>query len=410
METKIRIAAIGYGNRVRKYLQYVEEHPTAAVLAAVVDSNELRLDEARHKFGVEKENCFTSIDDFFSSNLQVDGVIIGTPDDFHYEACISAINKGFRVLLEKPIAQSIQECNKILEASSLKGVPVTVCYVLRYYSYYQKIKSIIDSGELGEMVSINHIVNVGIDRTTHSYVRGIWNNSSTSNPIILSKCCHDIDLIIWLTGSLPKRVNSFGSLKWFKKENAPKGCSHRCKDCAIERNCPYSAIDLYIRRREWISNFIVPEGDTLENVLDNEMENGLYGRCVYFCNNNVRDHQIVSMLMENEVVVNLSMDCFTLKDNRVTNIKFVFGEIEADDEVIRVTNFKTKEVAEYDFSKINKLPLHANADLKIMEEFISSFNKNFDINMPLLESSIESHKACFAAEESARKGKNIKLK
>lgn len=409
MGKNIRIATIGYGNRVRKYLQYLEDHPTAAILVAVVDSNKLRLDEACRKFGIDHSCCFTDIDEFFASDIPVDGLIIGTPDHLHYGPCMAAINKGYRVLLEKPIAQTMEECNEIFKASRLKKIPVTVCYVLRYHPYYQKIKSIIDSGVLGEMVSINHTVNVGIDRTTHSYVRGIWNNTVTSNPIILSKCCHDVDLIIWLTGSRMKDISSFGSLKWFKKENAPEGSSARCKDCTIERTCPFSAVDLYLRRGEWTANFTVPEGDTLGNVLEREMAEGPYGKCVYHCDNNVCDHQVVSMLMENGVTANLSMDCFTFKDNRVTSIKFVFGEIEADDERIRVTNFKTKEVAEYDYSKINRLPYHANADLKIMEEFIASFSSKADANMPLLESSIESHKACFAADESALTRKTIKL-
>lgn len=407
MKNKIRIAAIGYGNRVKKYLQYIEKNPDTTALVAVVDSNIIRVDEAKKKFKLDESCCFTDIDSFFSANIDVDGVIIGTPDNLHYKPSIDAINKGYRVLLEKPIAQSMRECNDILELSKQKNVPVTVCYVLRFHPYYQKIKSIIDSGDIGEVVSINHTVNVGIDRMTHSYVRGIWNNTATSNPIILSKCCHDIDLLIWLTGSKPKNISSYGALKWFKEKNAPEGSAKRCIECAIEKECPFSAVDLYIRRGEWTSNFTVPPGDSLENVLNNEMKSGSYGKCVYHCENNVYDHQIVSMVMENGVISTISMDCFTLKDNRITNIKCTFGEIDANDEKIIVTNFKTKEIAEYDYSLINKLPLHANADIKIMEEFISSFNNNSDENLPLLQSSIESHISCFQAELCANRITNI---
>lgn len=407
MKNKIRIAAIGYGNRVKKYLQYIEKNPDTTALVAVVDSNIIRVDEAKKKFKLDESCCFTDIDSFFSANIDVDGVIIGTPDNLHYKPSIDAINKGYRVLLEKPIAQSMRECNDILELSKQKNVPVTVCYVLRFHPYYQKIKSIIDSGDIGDVVSINHTVNVGIDRMTHSYVRGIWNNTATSNPIILSKCCHDIDLLIWLTGSKPQNISSYGALKWFKEENAPEGSTKRCIECAIEKECPFSAVDLYIRRGEWTSNFTVPPGDSLENVLNNEMKSGSYGKCVYHCENNVYDHQIVSMVMENGVISTISMDCFTLKDNRITNIKCTFGEIDANDEKIIVTNFKTKEIAEYDYSLINKLPLHANADIKIMEEFISSFNNNSDENLPLLQSSIESHIACFQAELCANRITNI---
>ncbi|WP_300796013.1 Gfo/Idh/MocA family oxidoreductase [uncultured Bacteroides sp.] len=400
-----RIAVIGYGNRARKYLQYLKENPTAATLVAVVDSNLLRLEDAKEEFHLDEGCCFSDINDFFSSDIKIDSLIIATPDNLHFEPCIQALKKGCNVLLEKPIAQSIEECNEILDLSKRVNKNVTICYVLRFYPYYQKIKSIIENVDLGDMVSINHVINVGIDRTTHSYVRGIWNNSETSNPIILSKCCHDVDLILWLTNSRVKTMSSYGSLKWFKSANAPVGSAERCIDCSIERSCPFSAIDLYIRRGEWTSNFVVPYGMNINDVLHEEIKNGNYGKCIYHCNNDVYDHQIVSMEMQNGVLVNLSMDCFTLKDNRITNIKFIYGEIDADDEKIVVTDFRTRKVVEYNYSDINKQPYHAGADLKIMEAFLSNVGDKLSVHIPRLESSIESHKICFAAEECIRQKK-----
>lgn len=405
----IRIAAIGYGNRVRKYLSFIEMHPELAVLVAVVDSNPLRLMEAQQRFHIKEHLCFANIDKFFAQPLPIDAVIIGTPDDLHYMPCISAIKMGYHILLEKPIAQSLEECENILRYSTEKNVRVMVCYVLRYHPYYKRLRSILLGRQLGEIISVNHTINVGIDRTTHSYVRGLWNNTSQSNPIILSKCCHDIDLINWLTDSRPRYVSSFGSLKWFKSKNAPKGSSYRCIDCSCEKSCPFSAIDLYIRRGEWTSNFIVPSGSTLKDVLEKEMQNGNYGKCVYYCNNDVADHQVVSMLMDNNIAVNLTMDCFTMRDNRLTDIKCVYGEIIADDEKITVTDFRNKRVTNYDYTEINKMPLHANADLAIMEDFIASFNRPRGIDSPSLQSSIESHKACYAAEISRKEKRMVEI-
>lgn len=404
-----RIAAIGYGNRVRKYAKYIEQNSDKAKLTVVVEPNQERRLEAMKKFSIPEGLCFSTIDDFFSADsLPVDGVIIGTPDHLHYEPCVRAIIKGFPVLLEKPIAQTMEECNDILNLSKKYDVPVMLCYVLRYHPYYRKIKEIIDSRELGEIVSVNHIANVGIDRTVHSYVRGFWNNTSHSNPIILSKCCHDIDIINWLIQSPIKCVSSFGSLKWFTLKNAPQGSGMRCVDCKIERDCPFSAIDLYVRRKEWINNFIVPSGDSLQEVIEKEMKSGRYGRCVYHCDNDVVDHQVVSMVSANNIVINLSMDCFTLNDNRVTDIKCVFGEIVANDNKITVVNFKTKEVVSYDFSTINNMPLHANADLKIMEEFVTLLDRNKVCSASsLLDLTIDSHKICFAAEHSRLTGQIV---
>ncbi len=405
----VRVAAIGYGNRSRKYLKFVEEHPDQVQLAAVVDANPLRLQEAREKFGLDEASCFTGIDEFFAQPRPVDGVVIGTPDHLHFAPCMAALDRGYRVLLEKPISQTLEECEQILKRAEERRIPVTVCYVLRYHPYFKKLKSILTQGGLGRLLSINHTVYVGLDRTTHSYVRGLWNNSNTSNPIMLSKCCHDIDLINWLSNSRPKRVFSAGSLGWFRAENAPEGSAARCCDCSCEESCPFSAIDLYLRRGEWTKNFVVPAGKTLNEVLWEEMKHGPYGRCVYHCDNNVADHQVLSMEMENGSLVNLTMECFTLKDGRFIELKCVFGEIVANDHSIVVTNFKTKKTEVFDFDEINRQSLHLDADVDTMKEFIASFDQGFGEDTPSLQSAIDSHKTCFAAEESRISGRAIEL-
>ena len=404
-----RVAAIGYGNRSRKYLQYVEEYPDQVQLAAVVDSNPLRLHEAQKKFGLDDQYCFSSIDDFFAQPLPIDGVVIGTPDHLHYGPCMAALDMGYRVLLEKPVSQTLEECEQILLRSEERQIPVTVCYVLRYHPYFKKLKSILARGDRGRLISINHTVNVGIDRTTHSYVRGLWNNSNTSTPIMLAKCCHDIDLINWYSGSRPKRVFSSGSLPWFHGKNAPKDSARRCCDCPCEESCPFSAIDLYLRRGEWTKNFTVPNGMTLHDVLWEEMRHGPYGRCVYHCDNNVADHQILSMEMENGVLVNLTMNCFTLNDGRLIELKCAFGEIVANEHSIIVTNFKTQKSEVHDFDSTNQPSLHVTADIGTMKEFIASFNHTCDEDIPSLQSAIDSHKTCFATEESRLTGRAIEL-
>ena len=399
LQRKVRIAAIGYGNRVRKYLKYILDNQSEVELCSVVDIDPGLLDDARRKFSLPKEACFRNADDFFASDICPDGVIIGTPDNTHYDIAMKSIEKGFHILLEKPIAQTMEQCMDIDRAAKEKGVQVIVCYVLRYHPYYMKLKELLSTRILGELVSINHIINVGIDRTTHSYVRGIWSNSSLTNPMILSKSCHDADLMLWLSESKARKVTSFGSLKWFRAENAPQGSSKRCIDCKIEQTCPFSAIDLYIRRKSWISNFRVPEGSTLDEILENEMKSGDFGRCVYHCDNDVVDNQIVSMIMENNVVVTMSMDCFTLEDDRLTTIKCVYGEIIADATKIKVRDFRRKVEETYDFTNVNKLPLHANADLNIVADFIHTVRFGPSADTPTVSASVESHKICFLAEE-----------
>lgn len=409
-EGPVRVAAIGLGNRTRKYLRYVEAHPEAGRVSAIVEPNIERLKETKSRYGLSGKDCFSSVDDFFSKPRDIDAVIIGTPDETHYAICIKAIALGYHCLLEKPIAQTANECVEVAQAAEREGVIVCVCYVLRYHPFYQKLKEILDSCELGPVISVSHIENVGLDRMTHSYVRGSFARAEDSSPMFLSKCCHDVDILLWLTGKKVDKVASFGNLNWFKPENAPEGSSDRCVNCSVETDCPYSAVDLYERRRDWISNFIVPKGETIDTVIARELREGRYGRCVYHCDNDVVDHQVVGLTMTDKTNIGISMDAFTRKDLRVTKIECAYGEISADEKTIVATHFRRGKQEIFDFTEIFNRPLHGSADLNIVEDFLEAVSdpENHKVLCPVSDA-LESHLVCFRAEESRLSDKILPL-
>jgi predicted dehydrogenase len=404
---QVSIVAIGAGNRTNKYLEYVKQHPDKAKLVGVVELNEIRRNKIAEKFCLEPSACFTDYHDFFRSSLKVDAVMICTPENMHYEPCMMAIEAGYHVLLEKPIAQTPEECIAIGEAARRKNVIVTVCHVLRYHPYFIKLKELACSGELGNIISINHRTAVGVDRAAHSFVRGPWRKESETNPMLISKCCHDIDFLLWLTKTRCRKLTSFGSLRWFKSTNAPEGSAHRCIDCQVESQCPFSAVDLYRIRRDWIANFDVPQGKNIDEVIEEELEQGLYGRCIYHCDNDVVDHQIVSMEMESEVTINFSMDIFTLEDHRATQICLTEGEIEGDETQIKVRRFRGGEETIYDFSDIKHKPFHAGADLDLMNDFIEAIQTEGKYLRTSIDLSVESHRICFEAERSRKEKRTI---
>ena len=404
---QVSIVAIGAGNRTNKYLEYVKQHPDKAKLVGVVELNEIRRNKIAEKFCLEPSACFTDYHDFFRSSLKVDAVMICTPENMHYEPCMMAIEAGYHVLLEKPIAQTPEECIAIGEAARRKNVIVTVCHVLRYHPYFIKLKELACSGELGNIISINHRTAVGVDRAAHSFVRGPWRKESETNPMLISKCCHDIDFLLWLTKTRCRKLTSFGSLRWFKSTNAPEGSAHRCIDCQVESQCPFSAVDLYRIRRDWIANFDVPQGKNIDEVIEEELEQGLYGRCIYHCDNDVVDHQIVSMEMESEVTINFSMDIFTLEDHRATQICLTEGEIEGDETQIKVRRFRGGEETIYDFSDIKHKPFHAGADLDLMNDFIEALQTEGKYLRTSIDLSVESHRICFEAERSRKEKRTI---
>lgn len=322
---------------------------------------------------------------------------------------MKAIEAGYNVLLEKPIAQSLPECCRIAEAARRKGVIVGVCHVLRYHPYFIKIKEIVDSGQLGEIISISHLAAVGLDRTTHGFVRGMWRREEITNPMLISKCCHDIDFLLWLTEARCRKLSSFGSLRWFRAENAPKGSTPRCIDCPLEKECPYSAVDLYYNRRDWISNFDVPEGATLDEVILRQLRTGDYGRCVFRCDNDVVDHQIVSMEMENDVTISFSMDAFTLGDQRETHIRLTHGEIDGDERILRVRPIPGRGRAGLRLLRHTRQAVPRRSRPKSGRGFRRHDQPRGAPLRTSIGKSVESHRICFEAERSRLSGQTVIL-
>lgn len=400
----VSIAAIGVGNRTRKYLQYVTAHPESARLAAIVECDPKRLAEAREEYGLEEGACFRTAEEFFCRKRQVEAVIIGTPDSRHYEQCMAAIARGYHVLLEKPAARTMAQCLEIDRAAERAGVKVAVCYVLRLHPYYLKLREILHSGRLGRLLSMHHTVNVGIDRMTHTYVRGPWGVEEESTSIFLSKCCHDVDILLWLADSRPRRVVSFGALSWFRPENAPAGSSDRCLTCAVEEGCPFSAVDLYRKRKRWTDNFFAWDHQSKEQVIEEELRTGRYGRCVFRCGNDVMDNQTVLFDTLNGVNASIRMVSMTREDSRCLRLNCAYGEVVADDDRITVSYFHKDRKEVYDFEAVNRLPLHGNADLALVEDFLGAVrDEGRQVKCPL-HTAIDSHLLCFKAEESRISG------
>jgi predicted dehydrogenase len=409
-EIPVKIAVFGAGNRARKYLEYALQHPDKVQPVAVVEPLEIRRRKTAEQFGIPPEACFATIDDFFAAPVEVDAVIVSTPEDRHFEPTMRAIDRGLHVLLEKPIAQTWEECTAIADNARRRGVIVAVCHVLRFHPYFVKIKEIVDSGELGKIVSINSTAEINLDRMTHGYVRGQWNRAERGNPMFIAKCCHDMDFLLWLCGSGGcRRVSSFGSLRWFRPENAPVGSAARCVECSVEGDCPYSAVDLYRRRRDWIKNFDVQDGETVDDAVERELQTGVYGRCVYACDNDVVDHQVVNIEMDDDTTISLAVNAFTLDDNRTIHIKMTHGEIDGDEVTLRVRKFRGGEERIYDFSEFHKQPFHAGADLAIVEDFARAIRTGKDTVKTDIADSIVSHRVCFAIEESRTEGRTVSL-
>ncbi len=251
------------------------------------------------------------------------------------------VRNGYDILLEKPIAPTEKECREILDLAKKTARIVAVCHVLRYAPYFIKLKEIIDSGELGELISIQHMEPIEHVHMAHSYVRGNWYNSKETTPIILAKSCHDLDIIRWMIGKPCKNISAFGNLKWFKESNAPKGSTNRCIDgCAVETTCPYSALKIYHKERKRTYVFDLPEDESAHaDFILEQLKTTNYGRCVYKMENDQPDHYVTSMEFEDDITVNFSMEAFTSYHGRRTRIMGSLGDIVGDMDHFTHTDF-----------------------------------------------------------------------
>ncbi len=395
----MKFVVVGLGSRGGIYSDILTTKEENCEIVAICDYKEDKRKLAAEKYGVKQENIFANSEELFAKGKIADALILASMDKDHYRQAIKALELGYDLLLEKPMSPDEKECREIIQTAEKYGRKIAVCHVLRYAPFYSVLKEIIDSGEIGEVVTISQTESVGYWHQAHSFVRGNWRNSDETSPMILQKCCHDFDILRWLVGSSCKRVSSFGSLTHFKKENMPEGAAKRCIDCKIE-NCIYNAVDFYKTHPEWF-NFIA-NGET-------DVENGMKylpaGRCVYQCDNNVVDHQVVNMQFENGATAQLTMTAFSEYMKREIHVHGTKGEIIGDmgREILDIYIFKNG-YRQIDVKEMGiELSGHGGGDILLVKEFVDYIKGGNKIRTSA-KVSLESHLMAFAAEKSRLSG------
>lgn len=415
MENKIRVAITGLGSRgYDTYATIIKKFSDDMVITAVADPRKERIEKFKKEFDIPAENCFSSSEELLSKERLADVLLICTLDKQHYKETMAALNIGYDILLEKPISTSPKECFEIAETANRLGRKIVVCHVLRYTVFYQKIKEIISSGQIGDVASIQAIERVCFWHQAHSFVRGNWRNSNTSSPMILQKCCHDMDIYLWLAGKKCKSVSSFGSLFYFRKENSPEGASERCTNkCSEFDTCVYNPYKFYgdmIKRGDfgWPVNVVTQEF-TLE-ALNKALEEGPYGKCVFNNDNNVVDHQVVNLNLEDGATISFTMSAFTSRPGRTMLIMGIKGNIEAsmEENIIKVEIFgKPAEVI--DVKKLtDDFFGHGGGDGRMISSLIK-YIRTGEVapGITTIDRSVESHYVAMAAEKSRTEGGKV---
>ncbi|MEY8310495.1 Gfo/Idh/MocA family oxidoreductase [Oscillospiraceae bacterium 42-9] len=416
MNAPITFAICGFGDRGSTYASMQKLFPDKMKVVAVADLNPDKVKKAQELYDIPQENCFPSGEEMLAQPRLADVMVVSTMDRQHVDHAIPALERGYHVLMEKPISPEISQCRRMLKAAAQHpDQHVILCHVLRYTQFYNALKDIISSGKIGKVVSICANENVAYWHQAHSFVRGNWRNSDQTSPMILQKSCHDMDILTWLIGQPCKAVSSIGGIELFKDECAPEGSTPYCLGgCKAKENCIFDAEKIYITSKKtgvrsgsgWLSSILCVDGT--EEAVRAALEQGQYGRCVYHCDNNVVDHQQTNLLMEDGSTISFTMCAFTEDCYRTFKAMGTLGEIEADmkSNTIRVRVFGQEEEL-IDLKKLAQdLKGHGGGDSGIIADFLDMLLDNAPPTerTTTLVNSMESHYIALAAEESRKAG------
>ncbi len=407
MNKPISVILIGAGNRGTEYTDIMLRMPERFRVVAVAEPIDSRRNAIRDKHHIPPERCFTSWEPLLALGKIADAALICTMDRLHFAPAMRAIALQYDLLLEKPVSPEARECLQLAKAAREAGVKVIVCHVLRYTAFFNAIKRLIDSGRLGEIVAINHEECVGNVHQSHSFVRGNWGNEARSSCMLLQKSCHDLDILQWLLGKRCRKVQSFGSLRYFRPENAPENAADRCIDgCPAGDTCPYNAVKLYLedRANDWFRTTCAREADPTDEMIEHALRTTQYGKCVYKCDNDVVDHQVVNMLFEDDVTVSFTMCAFN-KGGRFLHIMGTKGELRAamdESSPITLYDFQSKRTETIPIiAKDGIAGGHGGGDegiIEMLDEVLSGRHAGRSISD--IGISVENHLIAFAAEKA----------
>ncbi len=417
MPVGVTLAVVGAGDRGARHAAWALTHPERATVVAVAEPRALRRDRIAAAHGLDAGAVVDDWRALAARGRVADAVLICTLDRDHLEPVLAFAALGYHIMLEKPMALTEEECRRIVAAVEEAGVILSVGHVLRYTPYTQALKRVLDSGRIGDVVSVQHLEPVGFWHQAHSFVRGNWRREDEATSMLMAKSCHDLDWLQYVLGRPPVRVSSFGRLSHFRPERKPLGAADRCLDCAVEVTCPYSATRDYGDRlaggrHGWPLSVVIDEFTPL--ALETAMREGPYGRCVYACDNDVVDHQVVAMEFASGATATFTMTAFTEAAYRQTRIFGTRAELRGDGEQLRLYDFLTRGEEVIGLGPEGAMDAaggHGGGDAGLMDAFVSAVATG---DPGLVKSgpqeSLTSHLAVLAAERARRENTVVDIR
>ena len=418
---------VGAGHRSFVYSKLALTNPEMLKIVGVADPNPVRRKKAMDTFGFGEDMCFESAQKLAKKGKIADTVINGTMDEQHLETAIPLLNAGYDMLLEKPFAPNEDEMRQIVECARKNNSKVMICHVLRYAPFYYGIKERIVNGEIGDIINIQTTEHVSYHHLSTSYVRGKWaNKDKCHTTMLLAKCCHDLDIMMWMMADTkPTQISSFGGKFQFKPENAPKNAGTICmKDCPLVDKCVYSTKRLYIDHPDRWAFYVWDalegkENITIEDKIALMKSDNPYARCIYKCDNNVVDHQSVLVNFASGATGTHNMVGGSAEPRRNIHIIGTKGEIFGNFEDSKFTVLKINpspdahneecDVEEVDLrvtgDMVGAYGGHGGGDERLAEDFVKYIRgEKPSLACTSIFDSVAGHLSVYLADESRENG------
>ncbi|MBI5010169.1 MAG: Gfo/Idh/MocA family oxidoreductase [Bacteroidia bacterium] len=395
----LKIAVIGAGVRGTSLARKVLTSGMDAVISAVAEPDRMKREKFAEEFKLNKNSVFARWEEMLSNPPDITAAIIATLDNQHTGPAIGCLRNGWHILIEKPLADTFEDCVSIVSLQKEMKRVVAVCHTLRFMEGYRKLKELLSSGVIGGLIHVEHMEAISNIRFAHNYVRGRWSQEKLNTFLLLHKCSHDIDYICWLFNEKCTSVSSFGSLKYFTRTNAPQGSAKRCTDgCSLEGECPYSALKIYVNGSldEWPARDIDAPHDKVSHL--EAIKKGPYGICVWHGENDVVDHQTVMMEFEGGSTATCTLTGFSATNGRRVRLQGTRGEILFDESsgTISVTEFYGNK---NEIIIITPPASYHPEDQDIVNEWIKSVHSVSKVTVDAAEA-LRTHAVVFAAERS----------
>lgn len=397
----IRVALLGAGSRGKHvYADYAKAHPQEMSIVAVAEPDDVKRQRIVDEHAIERSLAVKDWHALFTTKQNFDAVVIAIQDSMHRDAILASIDKQYHILCEKPIVTTLEDSKTITRAAQNFSKVFVISHVLRYSPFFTRVKKLIAQGELGRLIGIELDECVGHIHMSHSFVRGHWNNSNTSAPMILAKSCHDMDILLYLAGSDCTSLSSYGDLYYFNKDNAPSGAPLRCIDnCPHYEACPYAAQKIYLGKNTAWPVDVITTDLSVEGRLK-ALQQGPWGRCVFQCDNNVVDHQTVNARFANGVIATFTMSGFTMATHRGLRLMGTQAELIGDMEkgIITINYFSSRDKKTIEIETTREG--HSGSDELFVADFIRLVRSNNTSGETSITASLQSHHMAFAAEAS----------